>query len=265
MNRLKKPLATSEGKRRSTRRLIFGFFLALALPFEAGAAHRDAWKNHLVKKLPSANEKKIALTFDDGPTPEITPRVLEILRHEGVQATFFLVGSRIDDHPEIARAIVEAGHAIGNHSYSHQSLRGKSALSIRADIEKAEHSIQSATGQRTTIFRAPYGLWSRRLLDVSESLGYKAAHWTISSRDWRRLSARTITHRCLSKAHPGAIILLHDGFGRHKTGNREPMLSALPTIIQSLRRDGYVFVPLPELIERNKGLQSQLIALKWNK
>lgn len=227
-------------------RIVVVLILFQGMGLTTGAAVRHSWKTSMVRTIPSPDSKTVALTFDDGPTQEVTPRVLEILKKEDVHATFFLVGWRVDENPDLVRSILEAGHAIGNHSYSHHSMRGKSAPFIQDEIERTTQAIQTATGQRTFIFRAPYGLWSVRLLELIDRLGYRPIHWTLSPHDWRRPSAKSIIHRCLARIQPGSIILLHDGFGGQRKGNRGAMLEALPTLIRSLKDSGYNFVTIPE-------------------
>jgi peptidoglycan/xylan/chitin deacetylase (PgdA/CDA1 family) len=193
-------------------------------------------------------ERKIALTFDDGPNEPYTSQILEILRREGVHATFFLVGKNVEAFPEAARAIVSGGHAIGNHTYSHANLVFDTNARVRREILKAEEVIERVTGFRTTLFRAPYGDKNFFTIHQAKRLGYQMIQWSVSAQDWRKPGPRRIVRRVLRGARPGAIVLMHDGDkGRHG-GDRSQTVAALPSLISELRGQGYSFVTLPELL-----------------
>lgn len=206
------------------------------------------WKHALVRRGKAAHHKQIALTFDDGPTQRVTPRVLEILRREGVPATFFVVGARAAESPELLRAIVAGGHEIGNHSQTHTPMKVLRRKDIRAEITLCESTVWRIANERTRLFRAPYGLWSRRIVREAMALGYQPIHWSTSSRDWRGISAHAVVRNSLGPVGPGTILLFHDGFGRRAQGNRDAMIESLPMIIQALRHQGYEFVTVSKMI-----------------
>lgn len=193
--------------------------------------------------------KAVALTFDDGPDPEFTPGVLEILREKGVHATFFCVGERVRAHPELARAIAEQGHTLGNHSDSHAmwinfSLHAR----LRREIRACNDAIEQATGVRPAIYRAPHGFKNPALGDVLRAEGMTAIGWQVRGFDAVVDDAARITRRIVERAQPGGVILLHDGGGLQGSHDRTATLEALPVVIDGLRAKGLEIVPLKTLL-----------------
>lgn len=188
--------------------------------------------------------RRIALTFDDGPGNE-TPRFLELLARLAVPATFFVCGKNVARRPAIARAIVEAGHAIGNHTYSHPVLLFRGRRRIRGEIVRAQRLIEDAAGASPRLFRAPYGLRPPALAPVLAELGLRSVHWTVIGNDWK-WSAPRIAARVLAAACPGAIVCLHDGRGAHPVADRSQTLRAVREIVPALRAEGYDFAALRE-------------------
>jgi peptidoglycan-N-acetylglucosamine deacetylase len=193
--------------------------------------------------------QSIALTFDDGPAPHFTDKILDILREKKVPATFFVCGRNVDRHPEIARRIVQEGHQLGNHTYSHSSLFLRSAGRVAEEIDRAQESIQKASGFCPTIFRPPYGARTPGLMDVLSARGLKLVMWSAMGYDWK-LSKERIVQSVLKTLKPGAIVLLHDGKGTDDSGqiDRRNTLEALPEIIDQARESGFNFVPLTEFL-----------------
>jgi|CZKU01.1.fsa_nt_gi peptidoglycan/xylan/chitin deacetylase (PgdA/CDA1 family) len=186
----------------------------------------------------------IALTFDDGPHPKWTPRILEVLGQHGVSATFFVVGRKVDEHPEVVRAIAEAGHAIGLHSYAHDrlfSLRRESR--VRADLEHGIAALERALGQRPRLFRPPIGHTNPTIARVVEALDLIVVGWTIGGRDGvARARPADVVARVRRDLHDGAIVLLHDAPER---GEREPAaVRALPAILDAIAAKRFEVVPL---------------------
>jgi len=195
-------------------------------------------------------EKKIALTFDDGPNDPYTSEVLKILKDNNVRATFFLIGKNVETEPEAASAIVAAGHAIGNHSYDHRNLVTRTNAQVRDEIMKTEKVIEEATGQKTTLFRPPYGDKDALTLQQTRKLGYVMIEWSVSAEDWRRPGVEKIVHNVVPHVRNGSIILLHDG-DKIRRGDRSQTVAALPRIIAQLRQEGFQFVTIPELLKLN--------------
>jgi peptidoglycan/xylan/chitin deacetylase (PgdA/CDA1 family) len=187
---------------------------------------------------------EVALTFDDGPNPYYTPQVLAILRHYGVQATFFDVGYLVKDFPNIVRQEYNNGNLVANHSWSHPELTLLSASAILSQLTSTSNAIQTTIGVRPTFFRPPYGAFNRTVLAQASYLGVTTVLWNDTAEDWTLPGVGFIVNRILSLAHAGAIILLHDG-----GGNRAQTVAALPTIITDLENRGFSLVTLQRLVD----------------
>lgn len=193
----------------------------------------------------------VALTFDDGPSPDFTPLILDILREHGVPATFFLVGEHVRKYPEIARRIVDEGHEIGNHTYSHRNLPTLSAVALHREVIQGTKAIAEVTGVYPSYVRPPRGMYDGRFGRLAELMGQKIVLWTVSSRDWRYgTTAENITRMVLSRVKGGDIILFHDSGAlvRNEGGDRSATVEALPAIINGIRERGLVIVPLGVLL-----------------
>ena len=208
------------------------------------------------------DRKVAALTFDDGPHPEYTSEILDILKEKKVKAAFFLVGQHVEKYPEVARRIVEEGHEVGNHTYTHKDVFSLSKEAIRSEIRRAQEAIYNTTGVRTTWFRPPRGAYresgKRLILDA----GFTMALWSISSLDWRRVKPSVVAKRIMRYLHPGAIILFHDSGSLVKPegGNRSNTVKCLPLVIDEIRKRGYRIVSLYELKELKEEERSQQAA-----
>ncbi|MEU5911051.1 polysaccharide deacetylase family protein [Micromonospora sp. NPDC047527] len=181
----------------------------------------------------STGVRPVALTFDDGPSPAWTPKVLDQLRAAKVTATFCVVGHEAQRHPELIRRIVREGHQLCNHSWRHDlDLARRPAAEIRADLTRTNKAIQAAApGTPVAFYRQPGGRWTAEVLAVAKELGMRPLHWTVDPQDWNKPTAATITKRVHSAARPGAIVLLHDG-----GGDRAATLGACPHLIADLKR-----------------------------
>lgn len=185
-------------------------------------------------------KKLLALTFDDGPDPEVTPKILDTLKEYNAHATFFVLGSYAERHPDLVRRIVGEGHAIGNHSWSH--AKKFSAAEAHNELHNTAAAIEKFGGLPTKLFRPPYGLTKSKYSELALQDGYTGVLWTISSADSRPISADVIAHNVAYTPNPGDIVLMHDGPGHSATAD------ALPIILAKLEKDGFEFVPLPELL-----------------
>jgi peptidoglycan/xylan/chitin deacetylase (PgdA/CDA1 family) len=194
-------------------------------------------------------QQVVALTFDDGPNEPYTSRVLDILRRENVHATFFLIGSNVRRLPGSVARIVREGHAVGNHSDTHPvGFALKPQSQIQSEVVAAEESIHAAGGTYPHLFRPPQGLRSPWLISLLESDSLVAVTWDDAPRDWDPLPADQLVKRTLAQAHPGAIILLHDGMNLTHEADQSETVKALPGIIEGLRARGYRFCTVPELL-----------------
>jgi polysaccharide deacetylase family sporulation protein PdaB len=191
----------------------------------------------------STTEKVVALTFDDGSDGTNINRILQTLSSHNVKATFFLTGTGMNNHPQSIRNIVNQGHDIGNHSYSHPDFTTLSASQIRSQLQRTEDAARNLTGRSTKpFFRPPYGAYNSTVLQHVGDAGYRYSFmWTIDTIDWTGNSSSDIVNRVMSRITPGAIILMHTGAGASGTP------SALPTIITRLKSQGYRFVTLSQL------------------
>jgi peptidoglycan/xylan/chitin deacetylase (PgdA/CDA1 family)/GT2 family glycosyltransferase len=202
-----------------------------------------------------ATGREVALTFDDGPNEPYTSEVLSILRHKGVRATFFLIGERVRLEPAVAAEIVREGHVLGNHSETHPfALALESPSTIRSQLDRAERQIHDATGVYPHLFRPPQGLRSPWLMRVAQEDSLDTVTWDDSPVDWNPLTARQLSDRVVAAAHPGAIILLHDGLNLVPGANRGVVVAGLPSIIDRLRAEGYRFVTVPDLLREAPSL-----------
>ena len=191
------------------------------------------------------DEKVVALTFDDGPHPTLTREILCTLEKYDARATFFIVGENAKNYPDVLRMALDAGHEIGNHTYSHKTLGGCSARDIEREISEAEDEILSVCGTRTRVLRPPEGRCSAEAADVAETLGYTVILWNIDTRDWAHKSTADIVANIKKNLRPGSIILFHDYVsGVSHTGE------ALGIILPFLQSEGYSFVTVSELLEK---------------
>ena len=217
----------------------------------AGLAAHGAWHRNsfvfgpVVTHLPG-DEPVVSITFDDGPNPRATPRILEILRREGVHATFFVLGRHVERWPELVRRMAVEGHQLGNHGFFHKKLHRRSPGYVRDDITRGTEQIVRASGVRPRHFRAPHGFRSPWVTPIAASLGQRTVGWSLGVWDSARPGAEAITSRALAGMHAGSILLLHDGDGYDPDGDRSQTVEALPSIIEGLRRRGFRFTTLPE-------------------
>ena len=189
------------------------------------------------------NEKVIALTFDDGPWPEHTEGILNILKKNNVKATFFWIGEHLNEFPAIAPKVVADGHAIANHTWNHH-YHDVDKNTAAKELGSLEKLIYDLVGARTKIFRPPGGVLDNGLVSYAQNKSYVVTMWSSDAREASYPSVQGLINNVLSSASPGGIVLMHDG-----GGDRSTTVQALPTIIKELRRRGYTFVTLPKLLE----------------
>ncbi|MFE3513770.1 polysaccharide deacetylase family protein [Streptomyces sp. NPDC059166] len=185
--------------------------------------------------------RTVALTFDDGPNPVDTPRLLRVLRTHGVRAVFCLSGDRAQEHPGLVRATVEDGHVLGNHGMHHDDMTTWSAEEIRADLELTTAAIRRAVpGADIPYFRAPYGSWGESPA-VAVELGMRPLGWRLGIGDWETPGTDVLVRRVEEGIGPGAVVLLHDG-----GGDRGQTVDAVDRLVPLLRAGGWDF-DLPAL------------------
>lgn len=209
---------------------------------------QSSWLGPTLTRLPAdaAGRGEVALTFDDGPDAEVTPRVLDLLDRFNARASFFCIGRRVAAHPEIAREIVRRGHRIENHSWSHPHLFAcYEPVAQRREVQKAQDVIAETTGRRPAYFRAPAGFRNPFLDRELSASGLHLAAWTWRGYDTLAKDPARIASRLLRALAPGDILLLHDGSALADRGNRV-VLECLPQVLAGLSASGLHAVPLEE-------------------
>lgn len=184
--------------------------------------------------------KCIALTFDAGPGKD-TPELLDILKEKKVHATFFLLGkNHVVKHPDTVRRIQDEGHEVANHTWTHEILTDREPDEIRAELEKTQVAIEKITGKKPRLMRPPQGRTDDTVSEISKELGLSQVLWSATAKDYSTNDSALITKRILDQAGKDGIILLHDIY--------KGTVPAVPGIIDALRKDGYTFVTVPELM-----------------
>ena len=207
---------------------------ARARPQRARRARRDGIE--LPMEHIRDGRKGIALTIDDGPSPEYTPQVLRLLERYRVTATFSMIGLEVAAHPGLVRDVAAAGHTIANHTWSHPDLAHLPPALIADQGDRASGAIHRATGQVPSLFRAPYGTWSPAVLQYCARAGMTPLDWSVDPRDWSRPGVPAIVRNIMGNTRTGSIILEHDG-----GGNRSQTVAALKIVLPRLLDTGYHF------------------------
>jgi len=211
-----------------------------------GTWHRNSWLfGPVLNRLPDGVDA-VSITFDDGPNPEATPRILDALGEHGVHATFFVLGRHAERWPDLVRRMADEGHQIGNHGYWHRKLHRRSPAYVRDDLVRGTDAIAQASGVRPRVFRAPHGFRNPWVTPIAASLGQRTIGWSLGVWDSARPGAKEIARRALNGLHAGSILLLHDGDGYDPAGDRLQTAEALPVIIRGLRDRGLRIATLPE-------------------
>lgn len=202
-------------------------------------------RGEVVWEVPT-DKKVMALTFDDGPNPNYTPQILDVLKQFHAKATFFVLGARVEKYPELARREAMEGHELANHSFSHVKLSRLTAEKLQQEIEKAQQIIFDTTGQTPHLFRPPRGYYNEMIVNTAKQSGYTVIMWSWhqDTRDWSRPGVEKIVSRVVTNARNGDIVLFHD-----HGGDRRQTIEALKIILPELEDRGYQFVTISELIK----------------
>jgi len=218
-------------------------------PVQVGASGVSALPDCLIQRpVPVFREHKntqmkIALTFDDGPHPEHTPEILAILEEYGITATFFMIGENVGYYPETARQVIEAGHEIGNHTYTHPRLKQFTDAALTHEILSTEAALYELGECRPHLFRPPEGICSERVASLADRYDYTVVLWTVDTLDWAHTPSEKIAENVITNIRPGGIILCHDYIV-----NGSPTPDALRMFIPKLLEAGYKFVTVSELL-----------------
>jgi peptidoglycan-N-acetylglucosamine deacetylase len=187
----------------------------------------------------------IAMTFDDGPSDKLTPKLLDILAAHHIKATFFVVGQNAADYPEILKRALKEGHEIANHSWSHPNFAKMSDEAVRRELKKTDDAITAACGQRPTLLRPPYGsITARQKRWIHEEFGYRIILWDVDPLDWKRPGAKVVTSRIVKETRSGSIVLSHD--------IHPGTIESVPETLKQLEAKGFKFVTVSELISMAK-------------
>ena len=202
---------------------------------------------HLFCSVP-LRAKQVAFTFDDGPNPDLTPRLLDLLDAHEAHATFFLIGRNVERHPRLAAEIAARGHEIGNHTQNHLLLPVLPRKMVFRELERAGRAIQEATGQWPELFRPPMGWFNRSMLHALAERGYRPVLGDVYPQDCSRPGVDVIADRVLQRVGPGSIVILHDG-SITGTADRSQGIDALETILPRLREQEYRLTTVTGLLE----------------
>ena len=183
----------------------------------------------------------IAMTFDDGPSAKLTPKLLDLLAAHHIKATFFVIGENVAEHPEIVERAAREGHEIANHSWSHPNFGKMSDEGVRRQLQQTDDAIKNATGKRPTLMRPPYGsITAREKRWIHDQFGYDIILWDVDPYDWKRPGPAVVRNRILKETRPGSIVLSHD--------IHPGTIEAMPSTFDDLEAKGFKFVTVSELI-----------------
>jgi peptidoglycan/xylan/chitin deacetylase (PgdA/CDA1 family) len=209
------------------------------------------WYGRTFTGLPRGT-KQLALTYDDGPNDPHTLRLLEVLAKHSVRATFFSVGRYVRQRTDIAREIVQAGHAVGNHTFTHPLLTFKSDAEIRRELSDCSAALQEALGQPIQLFRPPFGGRRPAVLRIARELSLKPVMWNVTGYDWNAPPAEVIEKKVSKQIRGGDVILLHDGGHKQMGADRSQTVLATERLITHYRSENYEFVTIPEMMRNSK-------------
>lgn len=222
--------------------IILGIIVVIYL-ISTGYGSYQIRANYFITSIHKGKKKAIALTFDDGPDPENTPRILEILREKQVKATFFVIGKKVEKYPELLHQIDREGHTIGNHSYSHHYLIALfSTDRLRKDLKRCNDIICETLGKSPAFFRPPFGVTNPRYRTVLKESKLQSIGWSLRSFDTRAKNKYQLIQQVIPKLQKRDIILLHD--------NLSVTADALEDLIEHCRSKNIDIRPLPEIINK---------------
>jgi len=213
------------------------------------------WYGRTFTGLP-AGTKKIALTYDDGPNDPHTLRLLEVLGKHGARATFFLIGRYVKQRPDLVREIARAGHAVGNHTFTHPNLIFVSAEQTRTELQLCTQVLHDTVGEHSRLFRPPFGGRRPATLRIVRELELEPVMWNVTGYDWNAPLAEIIERRIVKQIRGGDVILLHDGGHAAFGADRSQTVIATDRLLSRYKSEGYEFVTIPEMM----GIQSSVIS-----
>jgi peptidoglycan/xylan/chitin deacetylase (PgdA/CDA1 family) len=205
------------------------------------------WFGKTFTGLPPSS-RQIALTYDDGPNDPHTLRLLDVLAKHGVPATFFLIGKYVQQRPDLVRSIVQAGHTVGNHTFTHPFLTFHSNQEIARQLTQCRSALKAAIGAHSNLFRPPFGARRPAVLRIARSLGLEPVMWNVTGYDWTAPPAATIEQKVSRKIRGGDVILLHDGGHKQFGADRSQTVIATDRLLTRYKSEGFEFVTIPQMM-----------------
>lgn len=229
-------------------RTAFELLLVLLLCWSWASSHPSQpdknWRHGVISSVPM-KKKWVAITFDDGPHPVFTPQILNVLNKYHVKATFFMIGQRMEEYPEVVREVIAQGHIIGNHTYTHpRNIDADTRGQVARELERCERVIEHLAGKRAYLFRPPRGLIDGTVFTIAEEQGYRTVLWSVCADHHDAPTPQMMADRVVKLIRPGGIILVHDG----RVQSRWKDVLATSLIIEALQKRGYRFVTIPQLL-----------------
>jgi peptidoglycan-N-acetylglucosamine deacetylase len=197
--------------------------------------------------------RQIALTYDDGPNDPHTLRLLEVLAKHSIHATFFLIGRYVQQRPDLAREIVQAGHIVGNHTFTHPLLIFKNETEIRRQLLDCQAALQDAIGRPSNLFRPPFGGRRPAVFRVARELSLEPIMWNITGYDWNAPPAAEVEKKVIKQIRGGDVILLHDGGHQQIGADRSQTVLATDRILARYKDEKYEFVTIPQMMTKSAG------------
>ena len=213
---------------------------------------KDNRENVTVISSGTVHDKFIALTFDDGPYPPYTDRLLDVLKAKGIHVTFFLVAEQAQQYPELVRRMTAEGHTVGLHAFRHRDFLKLTEGEKRKDLEQGKNLLRDITGKNPVYWRPPHGFRDFSVMETAAAQNLTVVNWSVIPRDWTGIDSQEIYRRVMDKAEDGAIVLLHDGDSPGYKASRQATVDAVTPLIDSLREKGYHLVSLEEYQEKNR-------------
>jgi len=198
--------------------------------------------------------KQIALTYDDGPNDPHTLQLLDVLAKHSVRATFFMIGRYVRQRPDLARAVAQAGHVIGNHTFTHPLLIFESAARTRMQLVDCQQALEDTVGEHSNLFRPPFGGRRPATLRVARALGLETVMWNVTGYDWNAPPAAVIEKKVMRQMRGGDVVLLHDGGHRAMGADRAQTVAATDNLIRRYKDQGYEFVTVEEMLAVSRQL-----------
>jgi peptidoglycan/xylan/chitin deacetylase (PgdA/CDA1 family) len=192
----------------------------------------------------NVSDNSIAITFDDGPHPQLTPKLLDLLKERGIKATFYVIGKNVEAYPEIAKRIVDEGHEIGNHTWNHPALSKIGAAKVKSEMDRTTEIIVKTTGVTPATMRPPYGATNATLnRRLDEEFGMKVIMWSVDPLDWKYRNADRVASQLIENTKSGGILLAHD--------IHASTIAAMPRTLDALTSKGFKFVTVSELLAKD--------------